>query len=264
MSGVYIITGKLGAGKSLVAVGRIYDYLQRGCPVATNLDLYFRYLADKPGSMASALRLPDHPTIDDMKVIGSGNDTYDEDKNGLIVLDEGGTWFNSRGWADKTRQALIDWLLHSRKLGWDVIILVQDITLIDKQVQTALAEHVVYCRRMDKVTVPVLGKLSRWFGFKPMTFPKMHLGIVKYGTSLHSLVVDKWWYMGKRFYRAYDTKQIFSASYSDGVYCFLPRAYYNEPQPINYGRLMPKLVLYAFGLAMERMHLLERPQWVNV
>ena len=36
---VYVVTGKLGAGKTLVAVGKIKDKLNQGCKVATNLDL---------------------------------------------------------------------------------------------------------------------------------------------------------------------------------------------------------------------------------
>ena len=35
---VYFITGKLGSGKSIAAVGKIRDYLNEGRAVATNLD----------------------------------------------------------------------------------------------------------------------------------------------------------------------------------------------------------------------------------
>ena len=36
---VYVVTGKLGNGKTLITVGRIRDALAQGCRVATNLDL---------------------------------------------------------------------------------------------------------------------------------------------------------------------------------------------------------------------------------
>ncbi|WP_303314291.1 zonular occludens toxin domain-containing protein [Dickeya fangzhongdai] len=36
---VYVVTGKLGSGKTLVAVGKIQEKLVSGCKVATNLDL---------------------------------------------------------------------------------------------------------------------------------------------------------------------------------------------------------------------------------
>lgn len=35
----YVITGKLGAGKSLVAVSRIQQYILQGRKVATNVNL---------------------------------------------------------------------------------------------------------------------------------------------------------------------------------------------------------------------------------
>ncbi|SEE79563.1 zonular occludens toxin domain-containing protein [Pseudomonas anguilliseptica] len=58
---VYFVTGKLGSGKSLVAVGKIRDYLSEGRRVATNLDLWldemFTY-HDQP-----AIRLPDKPLL---------------------------------------------------------------------------------------------------------------------------------------------------------------------------------------------------------
>ena len=55
------------------------------------------------------IRIPDKPSLNDLLVIGTGNTSYDESRNGLLVLDECGTWFNSRSWGDKDRQPVIDW-----------------------------------------------------------------------------------------------------------------------------------------------------------
>lgn len=44
------------------------------------------------------IRLPDKPSLNDLLAIGVGNTSYDESRNGLLVLDECGTWFNSRSW----------------------------------------------------------------------------------------------------------------------------------------------------------------------
>lgn len=44
---VYFLVGFLGAGKSLSAVARIYQYLFAGRPVATNLDLKLPKLVGK-------------------------------------------------------------------------------------------------------------------------------------------------------------------------------------------------------------------------
>lgn len=121
---VYAITGKLGSGKSLVSVGRIFDYLRQGKPVASNLNLDLLKLFN-PRCKFNYVRLPDFPTVRDFHAIGKGTESYDEKNNGLIVLDECGVFFNSRDWQTAERQDVIKWLLHSRKLGWDVLLIVQ-------------------------------------------------------------------------------------------------------------------------------------------
>lgn len=214
---VYAITGKLGSGKSLVSVGRIMDYLAKGRPVATNLNLYLdRYFGVR--SKAHYIRLPDIPTVHDLQAIGKGNDTLDESQNGLLVLDECGVFFNSRDWADKSRQSVISWLLHSRKLGWDVILIVQDIALIDKQIRTALLEHVGICKRTDRLSIPFIGWILKIFNIRP---PRIHLCTVKYGTDIYALVVDRWFYRGIVIQNCYDTRQVFSHACDFGVHSVL-------------------------------------------
>lgn len=164
---VYLISGKLGSGKTLSAVGRIRDALMKGRRVATNLDLRLEKLlsprSGKPYKSdglskwhqpVSCVRLPDKPTVDDLELIGSGNDSMDESKNGIIVLDELAVWLNSRTFNDKSRMPVIDWLLHSRKKGWDVYFICQHLEQIDKQVRQALVEYLVVCRRMDRMKIP--------------------------------------------------------------------------------------------------------------
>lgn len=218
---VYFVTGKLGAGKTLCAVGRIRDYLAHGRPVATNLDLNLSNLLHPFAKTPRLFRVPDKPKVEDLELIGSGNTTYDESKNGLLVLDECGTWFNARSWNDKTRQPVINWMLHARKLGWDVIFIIQDISIVDKQAREALAEHVVYCRRLDRLTLPVVGFLYSIVTGKKLPMPRVHLAVVKYGDQANALIVERWTYRGGDLYTAYDTKQAFTDYYEDGVYSLL-------------------------------------------
>ncbi|EKN6178764.1 hypothetical protein DVQ78_19495 [Yersinia enterocolitica] len=221
---VYFVTGKLGSGKTLVAVGKIQDKIVQGCKIASNLDLRL-YNMPRVGRMAKSpqvIRIPDKPSIEDLQLIGKGNDSYDELKNGLLVLDECGTWFNSRAWGDKTRQQVIDWFLHARKMGWDVIFLVQDLSIVDKQARLALAEHVVYCRRLDRISLPFIGTLYSLISGSKIPLPKVHLGIVKYGDTAQSMTVERWAYTGRDLYNAYDTKQAFSDNYEHGVYTYIP------------------------------------------
>ncbi|OCH17126.1 zonular occludens toxin domain-containing protein [Aliivibrio logei] len=222
---VWFVTGKLGGGKSLVSVHRIRLALENGAPIATNIDLNLKNLIGNKSKKCRVYRMPDKPTLIDFETIGNGNKSYDESKNGLIVLDECGTWFNSRSWADKSRQFVINWLLHARKLGWDIIFIVQDISIVDKQARLALGEHVVYCRRMDRLTIPFLGAIYRMVTGSKLPLPKIHMGVVKYGDGQNAMVVDKWTMMGHSLYSCYDTKQGFSDHYDSGVYTVLPPYY---------------------------------------
>lgn len=219
---VYIVTGKLGGGKSIMSVKRIYDKLAQSRIVATNLDLKLEHLISPFNRTARVIRIPDKPTVFDLEVIGKGTEEYDESHNGLLVLDECGTWFNSRNWNDKTRKPVNDWFLHARKLGWDVILIIQNVEMLDSQARAAIAEHTVFCRRTDRLTIPYLGTLIQMAtGYRPK-LPKVHSGRVVYGISESDLLVDRWVYRGDSLYAAYDTKQAFLDDYPHGPHSLLP------------------------------------------
>lgn len=258
---VYFVTGKLGSGKSLISVGKMRDRLNSGCKVATNIDLRLHKLINIKARHATVYRIPDKPELEDLEAIGRGTESYDESKNGLLVLDECGTWFNSRTWGDKSRQDVINWFLHARKLGWDIIFLVQDISIVDKQAREALAEHVVYCRRLDRLGIPFVSAIIRAFTGISINLPKAHFAIVKYGSQQASLIIERWLYTGRSLYEAYDTKQAFSSHYEHRTYQLLPPYYshyrYQVKKDLRYFMRMTKIywkrfsrpVLFAAGIA---------------
>lgn len=222
---VYLVTGKLGSGKSLATVSKIAEYLGQGRMVATNLDLYLERLINPWAKKTRSFRLPDKPVLDDLAALPAPYEgEYDENKTGLVVLDECGSWFNARNYRDKDRLPVIDYLLHIRKRGWDVMFIVQDAKMIDSQVREGLGEHVVYCSRFDRLRIPGLSWFTKnclGFELKP---PKVHMGLVKYGTSFNSPIAEKWVYRGNDLYNGYDTRQIFGAN-DCGLHCLLPPYY---------------------------------------
>jgi hypothetical protein len=205
---VYFITGKLGSGKTLCAVGKIREYLSQGRRVATNLDLNLPNMLPRD-SQATAIRLPDKPRRLDLDLLGQGCEVEDESRYGAIVLDELATWFNSRSWQDKERLPVIDWFLHARKHHWDVFFIVQDIESLDAQLTRALCEHLVTCARTDRIGIPFIGGVLDFMGFRRV-LPKVHVATVYYGMSPAGLKVARWWYRAKDLYSAYDTAQKFS------------------------------------------------------
>lgn len=198
----YLVTGKLGAGKSKIAVSRIQQYLWEGRKVATNLDIWPEHLElGSRNKDVSIVRLPDKPRVSDLEAIGRG---HDEDKpndkrNGILVLDELATWLNSRDWRDKERAGVIDWMLHARKKRWDVYLLVQDADAIDSQLRRSICDHFVSCSRLDRLKL---------LGF--MRLPRVHLAHVYYGESASGIAVDRWAHMGAGLDQAYDTEQVFT------------------------------------------------------
>lgn len=217
----HFVTGKLGGGKSLVSVSRIKHKIEQGCMIATNIDLYLDSMFHAEARNLNVIRVPDKPCIFDLNAIGIGNKSYDESENGLLVLDECGSWFNSRNWQDKSRAAVNDWFRHARKLGWDVILIVQDISLIDNHARDALSEHVAFCRRLDNFQVPFIGSIYKMLTGSRLKMPKVHIARIVYGSQPADPVSDRWVYRGTDLYSAYDTKQIFTDDYPHGPHSLL-------------------------------------------
>jgi hypothetical protein len=218
---VYSVEGKLGTGKTKFCVWRAQQALRDGRRVASNVDLNLSELV--PELHASYVRIPDKPSASDLSMIGHGNpESYDEEKNGVLILDELGTWLNARNFADKDRGGVIDWLIHARKLGWDVYLIVQDAGMIDKQVRESLVEYQCRCLRLDKIKVPVIGWILSQFSKKWGYLPRMHLTTARVGYGQNAIVAERWTYRGDDLHKAYDTRQVFTADWPHGSHSVLP------------------------------------------
>ncbi|MDP9942129.1 zonular occludens toxin domain-containing protein [Ectopseudomonas alcaliphila] len=231
---VYIVTGKLGAGKTLLCVMRILDYLKNKRRVAVNVDVKMDKLCKRGNKHSRLVRLPDLPTADDLIGLGVGCDVYDEEQFGGIFLDEAGVWLNSRDWNSGGRTDLLKFFLFLRKRRWDLWLCVQNINVIDKQIRESIAEHVVYINRLDRIKLPFpIGPLLRVLslGFFNGRLPKLHQAIVKYGAKFNSPKVDDWFYRGEEFYSFYDTTQEYDKEYDKGSYSMLPPGYWYRPLP---------------------------------
>lgn len=231
---VYIVTGKLGAGKTLLCIIKILEYLKARRPVAVNVDVFMDKLCKRGNKYSRVVRLPDLPTADDLLGLGFGCDQYDEERFGGIFLDEGGVWLNSRDWNQGGRTELLKFFLFLRKRRWDLYLCVQNVGVIDKQVRESIAEHVIYLNRWDKMKVPfpfgLIGRLlsfGKWKG----KLPKLHQAIVKYGTKAHSPKVDDIFYRGEQYYSYYDTTQEYNKDYDKGSYSMLPPGYWYRSLP---------------------------------
>lgn len=205
----FAVTGKKRSGKGLFCAGLIRDALRDGRRVATNMDIWPEKLVS-PLNKGVIIRLPDCPTAADMEAIGIGYDgeEIDDEKNGLIILDEASKFFNARTWGDKERQPLLDWLIHSGKARWDVYYQMQGLEQVDKQLRNTQVEYHIAVKRTDRWPIPFVTPFCSMFGFD-VRFPKMHVGIFKHGVERESMLVDRKWYLAKEIRGGYDTEQKF-------------------------------------------------------
>jgi hypothetical protein len=172
--------------------------------------------------------------------VGAVHETGREELNGALVLDEAGAWLNARSWNDNDRQAFIDWMLHARKRGWDVFLVVQSVVMLDKQIREGLGEYQVVCKRLDRLRIPVVGGLVKLltFGMLSGNLPKMHVASVYYGLGATGIKADVWTYLGRDLYGAYSTAQVMGHE-AGGV---VPMALPAPPQPPEPRRVLkPKL-----------------------
>lgn len=263
---VYAITGKLGSGKGKAGIDQIRRYLTEGRRVATNCDLFLEHLM--PASNKSvAVRIPDKPLAIDLYMIGSGNKFiqfdpilttvkgafvaqapsprilkgFDERHNGALVLDECGSWLNTRNFQDSGRSQLLEWAIHARKYGWDIFFVMQNISQVDKQLRESLLEYVVRMNRLDRMKIPFLSAGLKIFsaGLFDGSLPRLHVGVVRLGSSPDALVVDRWVFRGDDLNAAYSTTQVFSDSYPNGIHTLLSPWHLSANESNKFTRAKP-------------------------
>lgn len=203
---VTVVTGKMGAGKNLYAVARLEEYARQGRRCAANfrvnlgglLSWWERLLGRRIGRVET---LSAQPTYDELRELGRGGKR--EDIAGLLVLDECAALFNARAWQDRDRGNVIKWLLHTRKLGWDVLLIVQNAALIDKQIRIAVVEMAVNVRRLDKLKVLGILKL-----------PRIHVATERYGTEANAVRASVRAFRGNRYFSVYDTQELIIESHA--------------------------------------------------
>ena len=208
---IYVLTGPVGAGKSMMATQRAIDYAARGCRVASNYHIDFSAIArrrDSALSRASCVVLPSQPNASDLDRLGIGGES--EEKAGLVVIDEAGTFLNSRTWSDQDRAKIIRWMLLSRKRRWDMILIVQAVGILDKQIREAVVEVCGRIRRTDRIKVPFTG----------IKLPRYHIASMRYGTNPNDVIIERWMTRGDESIKCYDTTALFEQQ--EGAYSVLP------------------------------------------
>ncbi|EFB5295983.1 hypothetical protein LJL02_003235 [Escherichia coli] len=214
-----VITGNLGQGKGIVAAYFASLYYRRGLRVAANYPLNTEFMSS--GSDNPVTVIPAMPRIEDLEFLGRGCPENEKTRFGALFLDECATWLNTRGFARKDRLPLIDWLIHSRKLGWDVYLIAQHEDMIDSQIIKAMGAKIIRCRRLDELRVPVITPLMELFRPGKTGIASGKRGIIPHYVTASTFLYDGTTHAARRpvdkvvikaadYYNVYDTNFIFS------------------------------------------------------
>jgi len=159
---IQIVTGKLGAGKTLLTVMLLFDALCRGATVVTNiavnweeLERMARLSRRKVLNPAQLIRLNPETDKNWHKSIPFGSpDMFIE-----VFLDEIHLFFNARDWQKTAMdsKSLLSFLTQSRKARVNVTFIAQEITTVEKQFRV-LAEWELYVFSSDHIPLGFLGK----------------------------------------------------------------------------------------------------------
>lgn len=162
---IALYEGKIGGGKTYLAVCRILAHLAKGGTVFTNVELHVqgvaKWLKETHGLELDpgAIRILDESESWDFhKYLKAGNEL-----NTLCVIDEAHLWFNARDHAvtANTKRELITFLSQSRKLKVDVIFIVQAAENLDAQFRR-LAQEIWRMKDLQRFRIPLLGIAYPW------------------------------------------------------------------------------------------------------
>jgi zona occludens toxin len=229
---IVLVTGPPGAGKSLYALRQLGDALDRGKPVATNVELAAgaaatvarsnwarRILRRVPRATARIERqvYVSSSLVDlfSVRLRGRGED------RGVMVLDEAHYWLNARNWSSGDREAVVTFFTQHRKLGWKVFLVVQDAEMIDKQVRSLIEYH-VHLRNLKKAKV--------LFGLLPASPVNLFLAVWTWH-GIRGKPVKRELYRLSWHRRLYDTFQTHHGLEADGPTDELAAVWLPAPDP---------------------------------
>lgn len=197
---IFLYTGTPGSGKSLHVAELIYYAVKLKRPVIANFEINESMFRDS-SSFTYA---------DDDELTPEFLEQYALDywkgrrvKEGTLKLyiDECSLMFNARDWSRSDRKSWVRFFQLHRKLGYDIYLITQFDTMIDKQVR-ALVEYEVKHRKVNNV-----GWVGRLFGL--LAFGRPIVCAVTYWYAQKMRLSAEWMLGRKKYYRLYDSYRLF-------------------------------------------------------
>jgi hypothetical protein len=175
---IEIYTGFVGSGKSYHAVReatfisdapkKLNKWVIANFPIKPKkvgmsaLPIIGRFFTPKFNKPNWIYRDNEELTVDYLVNLSIEKGFYGHESQALLVIDEAGIFFNARDWNVKgeERKAWIKFFSQSRKLGYDIILITQDVRMVDRQIRS-MCEYEVVHRKMNNY---------KFFKFLPFTW----------------------------------------------------------------------------------------------
>lgn len=121
-----------------------------------------------------------------------------------LFIDECSIIFNARSWNDASRADWIKFFQQHRKLGYDIFLVSQFDTMIDKQIRS-LVEYEVKHRKLNNI-----GWVGKLADILLLGHPAV-IGVM-YWYPMKSRLKSYWFFGRKKFYSLYDTYLVFDGA----------------------------------------------------
>lgn len=96
---------------------------------------------------------------------------FGREGSALILIDEAGVWFNSRDWQidGNKRKEWVKFFSQSRKFGYDIVLVAQDVRMLDRQIRSMAEYHVKHVMLRNYTWLKwlpwkIFGYVSYWQG----------------------------------------------------------------------------------------------------
>lgn len=216
---IYVVTGKVGEGKSYHVFTLIEKHMESGGVVATNMTVDLERMRRNFRRRFQAWQLVKVDAASDPRKIPHGDFRGAGRRKVMVVLDEALNWFASQGGSKDERKATWgEWLRQSDKLGQDVYFIAQSFERAAKWIRelAQVALNICNFKNITFLRLPI----GKWFRLESL-----------YGVStfdVRSQILLSWWcYQIKpQFYECYKTAELFGFEAGDAGYvATLPPAF---------------------------------------
>lgn len=201
---ITLYTGTPGSGKSYSQALGIYYALKMGIPVVANFQVNLDVVKSKEELPFYYLPDDEMNPVNLARISNELRSEHGINKEGGIRLyiDECGIYFNARNWNDSQRKQWVQFFLQHRKLKYDVYLVTQFDTMLDKQIRS-LVEYEVKHRKLNNVG---------WVGVLANVLCLGHpvFCAVTYWYPMKERLSASWSIGRRKIYRMYDTDVIFA------------------------------------------------------